>query len=862
MLILRFVLPLLFAAQLSAQTAQLSGILNHYAAVTAIDTCTGIVSIHDTTGFRPGGTVLLIQMQGAQISANNNNSYGQLQNMRSAGRHERAIIDSVSATAIFLKNRLLYAYDVASRVQVVTIPQYIDAIVTDTVRAQPWNGTIGGVLALEVTGTLTLNAPLWVDGAGFRGGTPYFLVDNNCNFAFPEARYYYGVGNWRGGYKGEGLAVRISGRELGRGPQGNGGGGGNDHNAGGGGGGHASNGGQGGDNDEPSDLGCDGYYPGFGGYGVTDATGRLLFGGGGGAGHANNSLGSGGASGGGIIVVEAGSIVGTNLIISAKGLSAHSANGDGAGGGGAGGTVWLQVATADASLVVQADGGDGGNTLNNVGADRCFGPGGGGSGGRVLTNLLNASPPNGGASGVVTLSTNGCNGSSNDAAPGETGFVQPPLVLPTGKGAFTVPVVIVDPQPITVCVGGDAVFTLGTNVGAWAYQWQVQTSTGGNWQNLAAGPGYSGINTDSLSVNDATLLQDGLRYRVVVQVSNCVQTISSDALLNVSAAPTAGFTTATTNNTVVFINQSTNATSYAWDFGDGSGSQEAGPTHTYAQEGSYTVTFFAIGACDTAVAMLIVSVPSAPTANFAVPDSTLGCLSVVVDFQNLSPGATSYQWNFPGGNPASSTQENPTIQYSASGTYTAVLIASNANGNDTLTRGFYVEVTSFANADFDYALAPGGVVIFTTNQSQPSTTYSWDFGDGSPLFMGLQPTHQYLQDSTYVVTLSASNACGVAILQQNVLVMIEGVGTSSAQHLGRVRLFPNPVADRLTIDCSATNAQPLEIQVLDAAGRVLLTQQKGLSPVTDFSLVSWPSGAYTVVVRFEEGRVVRGVVKK
>lgn len=127
-----------------------------------------MVTVTDTTGFQVGGVVLLMQMQGAQIAANNNSSYGQIQNMRAAGRYERALVDSVSATAIFLKNRLVYAYDVAGQVQA-TVPQYTDAVVTDTLRAQPWDGKAGGILALEVTGTLTLNAPLWADGAGFRG---------------------------------------------------------------------------------------------------------------------------------------------------------------------------------------------------------------------------------------------------------------------------------------------------------------------------------------------------------------------------------------------------------------------------------------------------------------------------------------------------------------------------------------------------------------------------------------------------------------------------------------------------------------------------------------------------------------------
>lgn len=42
--------------------------------------------------------------------------------------------------------------------------------------------------------------------------------------------------------------------------------------------------------------------------------------------------------------------------------------------------------------------------------------------------------------------------------------------------------------------------------------------------------------------------------------------------------------------TIDFDNQSTGATTYCWDFGDGSGSCDANPSHVYGAAGTYTVT--------------------------------------------------------------------------------------------------------------------------------------------------------------------------------------------------------------------------------------------------------------------------------
>ncbi|MEL7145663.1 MAG: PKD domain-containing protein, partial [Bacteroidota bacterium] len=53
--------------------------------------------------------------------------------------------------------------------------------------------------------------------------------------------------------------------------------------------------------------------------------------------------------------------------------------------------------------------------------------------------------------------------------------------------------------------------------------------------------------------------------------------------------PLASFSTSIDNLTVVFTNNSTNAVSASWNFGDGNVSTDANPTHTYASGGTYTV---------------------------------------------------------------------------------------------------------------------------------------------------------------------------------------------------------------------------------------------------------------------------------
>ena len=60
------------------------------------------------------------------------------------------------------------------------------------------------------------------------------------------------------------------------------------------------------------------------------------------------------------------------------------------------------------------------------------------------------------------------------------------------------------------------------------------------------------------------------------------------------AQPTANFTHTASGLTVKFTNQSKNASTYYWDFGDGKTSTEKNPTHTYKEAGTYIVALDAI----------------------------------------------------------------------------------------------------------------------------------------------------------------------------------------------------------------------------------------------------------------------------
>lgn len=71
------------------------------------------------------------------------------------------------------------------------------------------------------------------------------------------------------------------------------------------------------------------------------------------------------------------------------------------------------------------------------------------------------------------------------------------------------------------------------------------------------------------------------------------------------------------------------------------------------------------------------------------------CPNSNVTFTDLSVGnPTSWQWSFPGGTPATSTQQNPVINYASPGVYAVTLTVTNGNGSNSVTQTAYITVSS------------------------------------------------------------------------------------------------------------------------------------------------------------------------
>ena len=108
-----------------------------------------------------------------------------------------------------------------------------------------------------------------------------------------------------------------------------------------------------------------------------------------------------------------------------------------------------------------------------------------------------------------------------------------------------------------------------------------------------------------------------------------------------------------------------------------------------------------------------------PVANFSGTPTSVTAGGSVTYTDLSSPAATSWSWSFPGGTPATSTAQNPTIVYNTVGTYNVTLIATNCIGAGApVTKSNYITVTA---APASGCNAVGNVVIFSNYDGSKET---------------------------------------------------------------------------------------------------------------------------------------------
>ncbi|MBL4655088.1 MAG: PKD domain-containing protein, partial [Bacteroidia bacterium] len=320
-------------------------------------------------------------------------------------------------------------------------------------------------------------------------------------------------------------------------------------------------------------------------------------------------------------------------------------------------------------------------------------------------------------------------------------------------------------SPTTVCTGEPVSFTDITSNFPSVWDWNFGDGNNSNLQN----PTHQYVIAGNYSIT-------------LIAANGCNNDTELKVLyITVNDGPVANFS----DDSPTCLGQATSFTdlttgtigTWSWEFGDGSTSPLQDPLHTYATDGNYQVILTVSGSgCSTADTQNV-AIELPPTADFSFSTACVGNALQFTD-QTTGGGLVNWYWDFGDGN--FSVLKDPTNTYSNAGSYDVQLIVIDNKGCvDSITQS--VTVTG-PTASFTSTIACNGdSTDFTDASTGDISSWSWDFGDASPLGSNQNPTHLYADTGSYSASLTVSDAGGCSHKVTNTVIVTNNLPVADFQ---------------------------------------------------------------------------------
>lgn len=282
----------------------------------------------------------------------------------------------------------------------------------------------------------------------------------------------------------------------------------------------------------------------------------------------------------------------------------------------------------------------------------------------------------------------------------------------------------------TLCPGDVATleaFASGSNGGPYNFQWN------------------NGMSGPSIAVNPTATTV----YTVTVS-DQCGSTpVQLEVPVLVLDNPTSNFLPNTAQGcsplTVNYANQINlpSGTSYLWDFGDGTTSEDRNPVHTFTQAGTYTVRHSVVtpmGCASQTDVSAAVEVYPTPKADFSAKPDEVSIFHPVVEMKNNSLRSERWSWDF-GDGMGNATEREPFYTYRDTGSFMIRLISQTYQGcADTTYRPIRVK---------------GEFAVYIPNTFTPNKDGVNDFF--KPLCIGVKDFEMWIYDRWGLTIFATSN---------------------------------------------------------------------------------------------------------
>ncbi len=246
---------------------------------------------------------------------------------------------------------------------------------------------------------------------------------------------------------------------------------------------------------------------------------------------------------------------------------------------------------------------------------------------------------------------------------------------------------------------------------------------------------------------------------------------------------------------------------------------------------------------------------SAPVAMFTAYPTTY-CVNDTVQFTDTSSNQpTSWSWTFAGGNPATSTAQNPVVVYTTPGTYSVSLTATNSAGSNTANKTSYIVVNPLPTTPNITQLGQ------TLTCNTAGTTYQWYFG-GVPIAGATSSTYTgspTLPLGNYECTITNSFGCSSDTGSFTVTTL---TGINELSSGNNFVIYPNPTNGNVTLSVNTGKEGDYTLEIADVLGRTVYSGSihvKG-TYTGNIDLSGYGKGIYLVSVKSTGFLTVKKVI--
>jgi PKD repeat protein len=176
----------------------------------------------------------------------------------------------------------------------------------------------------------------------------------------------------------------------------------------------------------------------------------------------------------------------------------------------------------------------------------------------------------------------------------------------------------------------------------------------------------------------------------------------------------------------------------------------------------------------------------------------------------------TYEWSFPGGTPATSTDANPVVQYAECGAHDVTLIVNRGGQIDTVYKEKYIQVGTIVNV----LAIPNDTVpeinSITLDATTAGATYLWAPGGETTPTITIDGTVVGVGSHYYAVTVNTPDGCSQYII--SLVVFTPYTGFAQKNNEMSTVLFPNPNNGKFTLEMNSLLPQNINIEISNSMG--------------------------------------------